>query len=230
MKKSEEIYSLLKENKVIGVLTPMTVEDCLKAHEIFKPLGITLEIAFRSEFTLKGIRAVLEEYPEALILAGTVMTRRQANEAIKAGVVGVVSADYIPEVVEVCVRNDIMCVPGGLCDAGKQLVQKAELYGCEFWELREKYPYQWIYKLFPTITKSRSNVDIASAWKGPFKGLTIVYTGGISSKNLKEVASADPDGIFCGSALTKPIDNPNKMKEKAESWLSIIQGIKEDGR
>jgi 2-keto-3-deoxy-6-phosphogluconate aldolase len=222
MNKSAAIFKKIKENKVIAILAPENTSDCVKAYEILHPLGVTLEIVFRSGIAFSGIEAVLGKYPDALILAGTIMTGKMAKHAIRQGVAGIVSADYIPEVVEVCVKNDIMCVPGGLGDAGKQLVRKAELYGCEFLELREKYPYQWVYKLFPTVTETSSFFEVAKAWKGPYKGLTIFYTGGVSAKNLGEIAKVDPDGIFCGTALTKEIDNPEKMEEEAKNWLSII--------
>lgn len=142
MNKSEKIFVRLREKKLIALLSPKSVDQCLTAYETLNPLGVTLEIAFRSDAALNGIRAVLEKYPDALILAGTVMTSKQAKMAIEAGVAGVVSADYIPSVVDVCVKNNIMSVPGGLSDVGKQLVKKAELYDCEFEELRVKYPYQ----------------------------------------------------------------------------------------
>lgn len=144
--------------------------------------------------------------------------------AIGTGVAGIVSADYIKKVVKICAKQDVMCIPGGTADCGKQLVQKAKIYGCELDELREKYPYQWAYKLFPAATATGSNVGLAKAWKGPFKGLNVVYTGGISLKNLAEVVQIDPEGIFCGSAVTKEIDEPEKMKEEAGKWLEIIRG------
>ena len=63
---------------------------------------------------------------------------------------------------------------------------------------------------------------MAKAWKGPYKGLTVFYTGGVSAENLAGIVKSDPDGIFCGSALTKNIDDPEKMAEVAEKWLSIV--------
>jgi 2-dehydro-3-deoxyphosphogluconate aldolase/(4S)-4-hydroxy-2-oxoglutarate aldolase len=226
MNKSLSLFRKIKENKVIAILAPTKTSDCVKAYEILHPLGVTLEIVFRSEAAFSGIKTVLDKYPDALLLAGTVMTTKMAESAIREGVAGIVSADYIPEVVEVCVENDIMCVPGGLGDAGKQLVRKAELYGCEFMELKEKYPYQWVYKLFPTFTETNSFVEIAKAWKGPYKDLTIFYTGGVSLKNLEKIVRTDPDGIFCGSALAKEIENPKKMEEDAKKWLSIVKSVK----
>ena len=226
MNKSQKIFALLKEKRLIALLTPKTANECLVAYETLQPLGIVLEIAFRSDAAMDGIKAVLKKHPDALILAGTVMTVDQAEAAIKTGVAGIVSADYISDVVEVCVKHDILSIPGGISDAGKQLAQKAKLYGCDLTALKGKYPYQWIYKLFPAIADSQSNIGLAKAWKGPFKGLNIVYTGGVLLNNLAEVVKNDPDGIFCGSALTKSIDDPEKMKAEAKKWLAMIHGDK----
>ncbi len=222
MSKSAAVFEQLKENRVVAILAPKSTGECVKAYETLHPLGVTLEISFRSKIASEGIKAVLESYPDALILAGTVMTKRLAEDAIRQGVAGIISADYIPGVLEICVAKDIMYVPGGLGDVGKQLVKKAELYGCEFAELREKYPYQWVYKLFPTVTATSSFYGVTKAWKGPYKGLTVFYTGGVSENNLADIVKSDPDGIFCGSALTRDIRNPHKMEEVAEKWISII--------
>jgi 2-keto-3-deoxy-6-phosphogluconate aldolase len=224
MNKSEKIFNILKENRLIAFLAPKSIEDCLTAYETLTPLGIVLEIAFRTQIALEGIRETLRKFPDALLLAGTVMTAKQAEDAIKAGVAGIVSADYIPEVVACSVKNDIMCVPGGLADAGKQLSQKADLYGCNFQSLSEEYPYQWVYKLFPTTTDQLSFISLSKPLKSAYRGLKIVYTGGISLKNLGDLASYDPEGIFCGSAVTKLIDQPQKMHEEAKKWLEIIRG------
>ena len=50
----------------------------------------------------------------------------------------------------------------------------------------------------------------------------MVYTGGISLNNLAELVKADPEGIFCGSAVTKSIQDPESMKTEARQWLDII--------
>jgi len=222
MNKSENVFQILQKNQLIAFLAPKSARDCLVAYEILSPLGIVLEIAFRTQAALEGIKLILSQYPDALIMAGTVMTPNQANAAIEAGVAGIISADYIPEVVKICVKSDIMSVPGGLSDAGKQLVQKADLYGCSLQSMKDRYPYQWIYKLFPTATSELTLISLSKPFKAAYKGLQMVYTGGISLINLHELVQYDPDGIFCGSAVTQSIDNPEKMKEEARKWLDII--------
>jgi 2-dehydro-3-deoxygluconokinase len=226
MNKSIHCFTALKKNRIIALLTPKNPEECIQAQELLDPYGITLEIALRSECALEGIRALCKKHTKALILAGTVMTREQARQAIRAGAAGIVSADYIPDVVEECVQQDIMVIPGGLADTGKQLVQKAGLYGLDLNSLRENKSFQWSYKLFPAFAGSTSNIEIASSWKGPYPGLTIVYTGGVSLENISRILHRDPAGIVCGSALTKRLDSPEDLKEEAQKWRRIVHGEK----
>jgi 2-dehydro-3-deoxygluconokinase len=224
MNKSRTLFEHLKQHRLIALFTPVDVANCTSIYEILKQHNVILEVAFRSVIATEAIRAIMEKHPDALILAGTVMTPSQAEAAIAAGAAGVVSADYIPSVVETCVRHDIMCVPGGLSDAGKQLVQKAEAYGCGLDELRVKYPHQWIYKLFPAVTGSKSNVEIARAWRGPYKDLTVIHTGGVMEENLEDLIRQDPEGIFCASALVKNTDQPDKLRADVARWVAIMNG------
>lgn len=226
MSKSEKVFEIIKQNQLIGLLAPRSVEQCITAYETLNPLGVVLEIAIRTEAAIEGIKSVLKRYPEALILAGTVMLKKQAETVIKAGVAGIISADYIPEVVELSVKNNVMCIPGGLSDCGKQLVQKANILGCDLETLQEKYPFQWCYKLFPAATETGSNLGLCKALRGPFRNLTMLYTGGISLKNLAAAVSMDPAGIFCGSAVTKAVDAPAEMIAEAKKWLETIRSAK----
>jgi len=223
MNKSEKLYKILRKNRLIALLAPKDAESCVSAYNTFKSLGIVLEVAFRTEAAFEGIKAVFTNDADALIMAGTVMTAEQAERAIQAGVAGIVSADYISEVLEICIKHQIMCVPGGQGDAGKQLVQKSKLLSCRFEEMNRIVPWQWVYKLYPAITAQTNFMGLARAWKAAFKGLQIVYSGGISLDNLEQAVQMDPDGIFCGSALTKHIDHPDKFEDEAKKWIQIIQ-------
>jgi 2-dehydro-3-deoxygluconokinase len=173
---------------------------------------------------LDGIAAVCRRHPDALLLAGTVLTAAQAEQAIAAGAAGVVSPDYLAPVVQMCVTHDIMCIPGGLGDVGKQLVQKAELYGCSLAELHRRHPYQWVHKLFPVMAGGAPLVDVAAAWQAVYSDLTVVYTGGVTADHLAEIIRRDPRAIICGSALTCRIDEAGATKAETQRWLHVIHG------
>jgi len=230
-RRSETLWQALQESRSIALLNPRSPGECVAAYEILSPLGVVLEIAFRSEHALPGIQEVLGTHPEALLLAGTVLTREQAEAALAAGVAGVVSADYIPEVVDLCVDADVMCVPGGLADCGKQLVQKARLYGCTLEELRQERPWQWVYKVFPAMADETAVRSTVKAWRAVYPGVAIVYTGGVTPENVGRLARQDPQGIFCGSSLTRRLEDPELTGEDARRWLrEIDRGRAQDGR
>lgn len=222
MDKSERTFKRLRENRLIALLAPKDADQCVRAYEALTPLGVVIEVAFRTPAAAEGIRAILQSHPDGLVLAGTVMTAAQAEQALDSGASGVVSADYMPDVVEICSRRDVMCVPGGHGDVGKQLVQKSRAYGCAFEELRQKHPYQWVHKLFPAVTHDGVYAGLAQAWKGPFPGLQVVYTGGLTLDNVGDLSRRDPDGIFCASALTVAVDNRDQTAAIARDWLGTI--------
>lgn len=222
MGKQRSLFERMQEARLVALLSPRNIEDCVTAFEITESEGIILEIALRSPAAMDGLKAIISRHPQARVLVGTVMTREQARLALDAGAGGVVSADYLPAVVEECVRKDVMCIPGGLADAGKQLAQKAELYGCSLPELRERHPHQWVYKLFPTFTGGNAHVDLAKAWRGPYPDLLVLYTGGINLDTLRRASTADPKGVFCASALTKNLDQPEQMRREIREWKRVL--------
>ncbi|MFQ6037711.1 MAG: KHG/KDPG aldolase/sugar kinase fusion protein [Candidatus Aminicenantales bacterium] len=222
MTKTRILFEEIQKARLVALLSPARPGECVSAYRVCRAEGIVLEVALRSENALDGIRAVLEEHSEARVLAGTVVTAAQAEEAIRAGAAGVVSPDYIPEVVAVCVDNDIMCIPGGLADAGKQLVQKAMGYGVSLEDLRKKHPHQWVYKLFPAFSGGVSHMGLAKAWKGPYPGLKVLYTGGITEETLPEAVHQDPEGIFCASALGRDAAEPEKMASMIRTWKAVL--------
>ena len=224
MTPSQALWERLTQFRLIALLAPASAESCLRAYETLHPLGVVLEIGLRTDAALDGITAVRERHRDALLLAGTVMTAQQADQAIAAGAAGLVSPDYFPSVVQACVAKDVMCIPGGLGDVGKQLAQKAELYNCSVGELRQRYPYQWAHKLFPAMVGAPTFVDVATAWKAVSEKLTIVYTGGVTADNLIEIVRRDPDSIMCGSALTRQIDDGAATAAEARRWLTRIHG------
>lgn len=224
--RSKQVFNLIQQTQLVAFLAPKTKEACLTAYETLAPLGIVLEIAFRTQSALDGIRFTLEKHPDALLLAGTVMTPKQAEAAMDAGVAGIISADYIADVVACSAKRDVMAIPGSLGDVGKQLVQKSQLYGCDLPELKDKAPYQWIHKLFPVTTEHQNFISLAKAYQAAYAGLQMMYTGGISLNNLQSLVEYDPQGIFCGSAITKKVDEPDAMRQEARRWLDVIKHAK----
>jgi 2-dehydro-3-deoxygluconokinase len=119
-----------------------------------------------------------------------------------------------------------LCIPGGLADVGKQLVQKAELYGIGLETLREAKPWQWVYKVFPAMVNPEATLATGKAWRAVYPGLQLVYTGGVTLDNVGYLAGQDRDGIFCGSAVARYASEPERMRKEAERWLEAIAGAR----
>jgi 2-dehydro-3-deoxyphosphogluconate aldolase/(4S)-4-hydroxy-2-oxoglutarate aldolase len=219
---SQRLYDLLRQKRLIALFTPTDAATAISVYETLAPLGVTLEIALRAPGALDTIAAIRDRHPDALLLAGTVLTAAQAEQAVAAGAAGLVSPDYLAPVVQVGVAHDVMCIPGGLGDVGKQLVQKAEAYGCSPDELRRQHPHQWAHKLFPACAGGTTFAGLAAAWRAIFPDLLIVHTGGVSAERLPELLALDPHGVFCGSALTAKATDPVTLAAEAQRWLSII--------
>jgi 2-dehydro-3-deoxygluconokinase len=223
MDRSQGVWEALLRCRSIALLAPETPEVCLRAYELLSPLGIVLEVALRTPAALPGLRLVLENHPDALLLAGTVLARSQAREAAASGAAGIVSPDFIPGVVEVCAEADVMCVPGGLADCGKQLALKAEVYGCSLHDLRHNRPWQWAYKVFPAAGGGEGLRRRLEAWRDTYPGVRYLYTGGVTPENLREMAREDPEGIFCASALVRKLSDPEGLREDVGRWLQALE-------
>src|SRR4030042_5433635 len=95
--RSGELFLKLKQNRLIALLSPENPGQCVQVYKALNPLGVTLEVAFRTPAAAEGIRAIIDRDPKALVLAGTVMTPAQALKAMEPGASGIVSADYMPD-------------------------------------------------------------------------------------------------------------------------------------
>jgi len=229
MSDSEALWEVLLKNRIVALLTPRDAAECISVYETLTPLNIVLEIAMRTDRALDAMTALRERHPGALFLAGTVMTANQARDAIEAGAAGIVCPDYFPAVVDRCVQDDVMCIPGGLADVGKQLAQKAEGYGCAIEHLREQRPYQWVHKLFPAIAGRTMYYEAGAAWKAVYKDLRILYTGGVTAHTVGMIAAKDEDAIVCGSALTRPAPDAEALHAEAERWIAAVRRPKRSG-
>ena len=54
-----------------------------------------------------------------------------------------------------------------------------------------------------------------------------MYTGGVTIHSFRELIRQDPDGIFCGSALTRSVDDSADMRREVEEWINIVAGREE---
>lgn len=159
--------------KLPPVIPVAVVENAADAVPLAKALiagGLpVVEVTFRTPAAADAIRAIRAEAPDALVLAGTVLTTDQAVQAIEAGAQGAVSPGTNPEVVTVFQERSVPFMPGV---ATPTEIERAIGLGCKR------------LKFFPAGV-----LGGPAALKGisaPFAHLGIEYcpTGGVAESDL----------------------------------------------
>ena len=125
------------------------------------------EITFRTEAAEDCIRAIVRDYPQMIIGAGTVIAVEQAKQAVAAGARYIASPGFEARVVDWCLKRQVPVIPGVATptevlmalDKGISLV-----------------------KFFPA--EALGGVRMLEALVAVFGGVRFVPTGGVTAENL----------------------------------------------
>jgi len=170
----------------IGIIPVIKISDIDNALPLAKALcdgGLpAAEITFRTDCAAEAISRITTAYPEMLVGAGTVLTIKQAEAAVKAGAKFIVSPGLNPTVVEYCVKNRIPVIPG--CATPSDIEKALEL-GLD------------TVKFFPA--EAAGGLPMIKAMSAPYK-VKFMPTGGINEKNLLPYLQFDKV-IACGGSF-----------------------------
>ncbi len=128
-----------------------------------------LEVTLRSPQALACIEAIARDVPEAVVGAGTVRNRADAQAAANAGARFAVSPGYTSAVGQACRDVGLALLPG-VATGGE--IMRAQEDG--FTEL----------KFFPAL--QAGGVAMLKAWGGPFFDIKFCPTGGITLQNAPD--------------------------------------------
>lgn len=104
---------LLGENKIVPVATVSNEAEAVELTQALMKGGISvIEITLRTPAALAGIKAVKKEVPEAIVLAGTVMSIVDMENVYEAGADGAVSPAYSNTLVSKAKEMNLMYLPG----------------------------------------------------------------------------------------------------------------------
>jgi len=181
---------ILSKIKSIGVVPVIALSDAEKAVPLAKALadgGIPCaEVTFRTAEGEECIRRISAALPNVLVGAGTILTTDQARRAKDAGARFVVSPGFNPKVVEYCIANDIIIVPG--C-ANPSDMEAAMEFGLD------------TVKFFPA--EQAGGLAYIKACAAPYPGLKFMPTGGINADNIAKYIAFDKI-IACGGSWMVP--------------------------
>ena len=147
-----------------------------------------LEVTLRTPQALACIEAIAREVPQAVVGAGTVRSRADAQAAARAGARFAVSPGYTKAVGQACRDAGLALLPGV---ASASEIMQAQEDG--FTEL----------KFFPAMQSG--GPAMLKAWSGPFFDAKFCPTGGVTPQNAAEFLALS--NVVCvGSTWLVPAD------------------------
>lgn len=187
MEKSK-IIEKIKETGIVAVIRAENAKEAKDIVEAVKKGGITaIEITMTVPNALDVIKEVTNYYAneDVIIGVGSVLDSETARAAILAGAEYVVTPCLNTEVIELCNRYNIACLPGAMSVTE---VVKASQMGAD------------IIKVFPGEVVGPKFIK---AVRGPLPHVSLMPTGGVSLENVDEWLKAGAVAVGAGGALTK---------------------------
>jgi 2-dehydro-3-deoxyphosphogluconate aldolase/(4S)-4-hydroxy-2-oxoglutarate aldolase len=145
-----------------------------------------LEVTLRTPQALACIEAIAREVPEAVVGAGTVRTRADAQAASMAGALFAVSPGYTSAVGQACRDVGLALLPG-VATGGEIMMAQED----GFTEL----------KFFPAL--QAGGPAMLKAWGGPFFDVKFCPTGGVTLQNAPEFLAL-PNVVCVGGSWLVP--------------------------
>lgn len=145
-----------------------------------------LEVTLRTPQALACIEAIAREVPEAVVGAGTVRSRADAQSAAQAGARFAVSPGYTTAVGQSCRDAGLALLPG--VATGSEIMAAQE---DGFTEL----------KFFPAM--QAGGPSMLKAWSGPFFDVRFCPTGGVTPQNASEFLAL-PNVVCVGGSWLVP--------------------------
>ncbi|WP_325895090.1 bifunctional 4-hydroxy-2-oxoglutarate aldolase/2-dehydro-3-deoxy-phosphogluconate aldolase [Grimontia sp. NTOU-MAR1] len=184
---STTIFNELAKYKVVPVIQ---IDDIKHAAPLAKALvenGLPVaEVTFRTDAAAEAIKIMRESQSDLLVGAGTVLTAKQADDALAAGAMFAVAPGLNPNTVKHCKEIGLPMVSG--VNNPSQIEQALEL-GMNF------------VKFFPA--EASGGVAMVKALLAPYRDIQMMPTGGISPKNVKDYLSIDRV-VCCGGTWMVP--------------------------
>ena len=198
-KKTGLLLSILEAQPVIPVIR---ISDLSKAAPLARALAAgglpAIEITLRTPEALDAIRLVIDEVPEAIVGAGTILSASQFDKTAAAGARFIVSPGATIELLDAARSSDVPFMPGAAKPS-------------EIMSMREE-GYS-VLKFFPA--EQSGGIAYLKALASPLAGIRFCPTGGVSPANAGQYLALSNVVCVGGSWVA-----PDDLVEK-EDWDSI---------
>jgi 2-dehydro-3-deoxyphosphogluconate aldolase/(4S)-4-hydroxy-2-oxoglutarate aldolase len=214
-----EVCRILEQVGLVPVVRTASAELALQAVDALLLSGIAVaEITLTVPDAIGVIREVKERYGAKLIAgAGTVCNADEARAAVEAGASFVVSPGFDPEIVRAAHALDVPAIPGVLTPTEIMAAMRA---GAD-----------WV-KIFPCAAVG--GAQYLRALRGPFPGLKLMPTGGITLTSVPEYIAAGATALGVGSELVDPKEleagELNGLRKRARMFGAALRAARSTAR
>ena len=180
---------VMQDAPVIPVIVLQDVAHAVPMARALLAGGVRmLEVTLRTPQALACIEAIARDVPEAVVGAGTVRSKADAQAAASAGARFAVSPGYTSAVGQACRDAGLALLPG--VASGSEIMMAQE---DGFKEL----------KFFPAM--QAGGPAMLKAWSGPFFDVRFCPTGGVTLQNAPEFLAL-PNVVCVGGSWIVPAD------------------------
>ncbi|MCW5960831.1 MAG: bifunctional 4-hydroxy-2-oxoglutarate aldolase/2-dehydro-3-deoxy-phosphogluconate aldolase [Pyrinomonadaceae bacterium] len=184
----EKIH-VIRQIALTGIMPVIRADSHENARRIVEPIRSGGVNIFEITMTVPQAPALIEtlrsEYgSDALIGAGTVVSREEASICIGAGAQFIVSPATNFDVISLCIEKEVAILPGALTPTE---IVDAWNAGADF------------VKVFPA--GAMGGADFIRSLKAPLPNIELIPTGGVSIENAGDFITAGASAVGIGSEL-----------------------------
>jgi len=182
----EKTVSRLREIGIIPIVRAASADVAIPVAEALLQAGLpVVEITMTVPNAIDAIGGLAKRFAGRMLIgAGTVTDAETARRTMDAGAEFVVTPCLVPEVIEAANRAQIAVLPGALTPG-------------EIFEAFRKGGD--MVKIFPA--QSVGGAAYVRALRGPFPGIPLVPTGGVTLENIAEMFKAGAAAVGVGTEL-----------------------------
>lgn len=204
------VLNSLQEIGLVPVLRADSVEKAMALATAVAAGGVAvLEVTMTVPGAMHVIRRLVEERPDILIGAGTVLDPETARVCILEGAKFIVSPALNLKTIEMCRRYSIAVLPGALTPTEVLTAWEA---GAD------------VVKVFPA--GALGGAKYLASLKGPFPQIKMIPTGGVSLATAAEFLQAGAFALGVGSDLVDlkamAAGKSGVVTEHARKYLAIV--------
>ncbi|MDR1017394.1 MAG: bifunctional 4-hydroxy-2-oxoglutarate aldolase/2-dehydro-3-deoxy-phosphogluconate aldolase [Lachnospiraceae bacterium] len=200
----------IKKIKIIPVIALDDANDAVLLAKALISGGLQIaEVTFRTDAAADSIKAIKKECPEMLLIAGTVLTTAQVDEAINAGGDVIVAPGFNGKIVDYCKSKRVPIIPG--------VATASEIEQAIEHEIN-------VVKFFPA--EAMGGVKTIKALSGPYNKIKFMPTGGINLENMKDYLNLSQVISVGGSwMVSKELIKNKKFDEITKLTLEAVKSL-----